>query len=200
MQGPVHGMKRESWGKAGIFMAGHQSFAAAAVLVLAASSGCAYRASGTAVTDSASPGVSAADRAWLTTAHQANLAEVQAGELAEKKGATAAVRAAGRMLVADHNRLDGKVVAVARALGVSLPEAVAPDDAAAASRFADESGSVFDHDFTATLATGHQKVIAATQAEIREGSAPQVTRLARQSVPTLRKHLTTLQKASAAGG
>lgn len=183
-------------------MAGHQRFAAAAVLVLAASSGCADRASGAPVTDSASPspGVSAADRAWLTTAHQANLAEVQAGELAERKGTTAAVRAAGRMLVTDHTRLDTKVVAVARALGLSLPEAVAPDDAAAASRFADESGPTFDHDFTSTLTTGHQKVIAATETEIRKGLAPQVTRLARQSLPTLRKHLATLQKASSAGG
>lgn len=183
-------------------MAGHQRFAAATVLVLAVSSGCAYRASGAAVTGPASPspGVSGRDRAWLITAHQTNLAEVQAGELAERKGTTAAVRAAGRMLVTDHTQLDKKVVAVAHAVGVSLPEAAAPEDAAAASRFADESGAAFDHDFTSTLITGHQEVIAATQTEIGKGLAPQVTRLARQSLPTLRKHLATLRKASSSGG
>lgn len=182
-------------------MAGHQRVAAAAFLMLVGSSGCAYGVSRAAVSDSASspPGVSAADRTWLKAIHQANLAEVQAGELAERKGAAAAVRSAGKMLVTDHTRLDDEVVPVARALGVSLPRAPTPDDAAAASRFADESGSAFDHDFTSTLVTGHQKVIAATRAQIREGSAPRVIRLARKSLPTLRKHLATLQKASAGG-
>lgn len=185
-----------------MFMAGHQRFAAAAALVLAASAGCAGRASAAAVIGAASPTprVSTADHAWLRIAHQANLAEVQAGELARKKGTTSAIRAAGTMLVTDHTKLDDKVVAVARDLGVSLPNAAAPEDADAANRFADESGGAFDHDFTATLATGHQKVIGATENEIREGSARQVVALAKQSLPTLRKHLATLQKASSSGG
>jgi putative membrane protein len=143
--------------------------------------------------------VSGTDRAWLDTAHQTNLAEVEAGELAHKKGTSAAVRAAGAMLVTDHTRFDTSVVRVARSLRVDLNEAAPPEDAAATDRFANESGSAFDYDFVFTMLTGHQKMIADTQDEIRRGSSPQVTGLARTALPILQRHRATLRKAAAAG-
>jgi hypothetical protein len=46
------------------------------------------------------------------------------------------------------------------------------------------------------MIAGHKKVIADTEAEVREGSSPKVTELARAALPTLRKHLNMLQKAA----
>jgi putative membrane protein len=145
------------------------------------------------------PSASSRDRAWLAEAHQANLAETQVGELARKKGGSAAVRAAGAMLVTDHVAADAQVTRVARSMGVTLPSAATPADAAAARRLGDEAGGRFDRDFTATMATGHQKVIADTQAEIDQGSDEQVKNLAQTTLPVLRKHLDTLRRAAATG-
>jgi putative membrane protein len=144
-------------------------------------------------------GISRQDRAWLQHLHEADLAEVEAGEMAAKKGASPMVRAAGTMLATDHDRFDTAVVRTARNLGVDLPGAAAPEDAAARDRLADEIGSTFDHDFTATMIINHEKIIDATQTEIRQGSSPWVTGLARQALPMLRKHRTTVQKAALAG-
>ena len=49
------------------------------------------------------------------------------------------------------------------------------------------------------MRTGHQKVIALTQAEIAKGSVPQVKTLARNTLPVLRKHLNMLRQAAATG-
>lgn len=169
----------------------------AAMLVLTV--GCGGHVARTAAARSPADGVSSRDRAWLTAAHETNLAEIEAGELAKAKAATPAVRAAGVMLVTDHVRMDANLVRVARALRVRLPSSAAPQDAAAASRLGNESGSTFDSDFVATMVIGHRKAIAATGAEAREGSSAQVRSLARQSLPLLQKHLGALRKAAPSG-
>jgi putative membrane protein len=162
---------------------------------VACSSSDATRSAG--VTSTSPPAVAKGDRAWLATAHQANLAEIQAGELARKKGGTPAVRAAGGMLVTDHTASDAQVTRVANSLNVTLPSAAAPADAAAATRLGNESGGQFDHDFLATMQTGHQKVIALTQDQIAHGTVPQIKSLAKTTLPVLHKHLNTLRKAAA---
>lgn len=142
---------------------------------------------------------SAQDRDWLVFAHQVNLAEVAAGELAQKKGGTAAVRSAGRMLVTDHERLDAKVTALARKLGVTLPKTAPPDQEALARKLENESGRTFDQDFLSAMVTGHQNAVEKTKAEIAQGSSPEVKNLARTALPDLKKHLTTMRNAQRSG-
>jgi putative membrane protein len=155
------------------------------------------RRTAVAVTAS-SPGgtVSARDRAWLVTAHQANLAEIQVGRMAAKKGGSRAIRQTGAMLVTDHTKFDTEVTDVARRLGVELPGSASADDIAAAQRLDKESGVRFDRDFVTTMIAGHRNVIALTEAEVRQGSSADVTALARSALPTLHRHLAVLEKAS----
>lgn len=176
-------------------MKGHLVIAAA---VVAGAGACSTGTAAHTASES-TPSPSSRDRTWLTGIHQANLAEVEVGELAKKKGGSAAVRAAGAMLVTDHTASDTEVTRVAKSLRVTLPSAATAADAAAASRLADEAGVQFDQDFVATMITGHQKAIADTQAEIGQGSAEPVRSLARSTLPTLRKHVTTLRKAASTG-
>jgi putative membrane protein len=143
--------------------------------------------------------VSSGDRAWLAAIHQADLADVQHGRLAERKGATAAVRHAGSMLAADHTAFDQKVTGVAGGLGVELPRTERPEQLVLAQRLQKESGSRFDHDFVAAMVEEHKKAIAAAGEEVRYGSSPDVTALARTALPALREHLSMLRKASPVG-
>jgi putative membrane protein len=148
---------------------------------------------------SSSASVSARDRAWLASIHQSNLADVQYGKLAERKGATAAVRRAGGMLAADHGEFDKKVVRVADGLGIRLPTSQRAGQLAVAQRLQKESGSRFDRDFVATMTEEHRKDITAAEAQVREGSSPEVTALARAALPALRGHLDMLRKANPVG-
>src|SRR5262245_38403113 len=65
--------------------------------------------------------LSALDREFITKVRLAGLWELSAGQEAQQKGTTDAVRTAGRHLVEGHTFLDARVRDVAQRLGLSLP-------------------------------------------------------------------------------
>jgi putative membrane protein len=143
--------------------------------------------------------VSAGDRAWLVMIHQDDLADVKYGRLAERKGTTAAVRHAGSMLAADHRALDQKVIRVAGDVDVELPKTERAEQVTLVQRLNKEAGSRFDRDFVAAMVEDHEKAIDRTEEQVRSGSSPEVTALARTALPGLRKHLGMLRRASPVG-
>ncbi len=60
-------------------------------------------------------------RAFLVTAAQANLFEIQSGQLARQRGQSAGVRTLGAMLVADHTAELQRLTALARSFGIDVP-------------------------------------------------------------------------------
>jgi putative membrane protein len=172
-------------------------------LLLLALGACGVGGSGrpAAVTAPVSTGasVSTADQAWLTMIHQADLADVQYGRLAARKGATSAVRHAGAMLATGHAALDAKVTHVAGILGIDLPATERADQLALAQRLQKESGSRFDRAFVTAMVQEHDKAVAATEREIGSGSSPEVTALAHSALPDLREHLAMLHRANPIG-
>jgi putative membrane protein len=140
--------------------------------------------------------VSPQDRAWLTVAHQTNLAEIAAGDLAAQSGHTESVRNAGRMLVDDHRALDAKLQPVAKQLGVNLPDYPNAQQKAEMQRFRRESGVQFDQTWAHVEGDGHVLAIELTVKETQQGSSPQVKQLAAAALPVLKKHLEVLRQAS----
>ncbi|HJU07114.1 MAG TPA: DUF4142 domain-containing protein [Rhodanobacteraceae bacterium] len=136
------------------------------------------------------------DRAWLVAAHQTNLAEFAAGNLAAQSGHTESVRNAGRMLVDDHRALDAKLQPVAKQLGVKLPDYPNAQQQAEMQRFQRESGMQFDQTWAHVEGDGHVLAIELTVKETQQGSSPQVKQLAAAALPVLKKHLKVLRQAS----
>jgi putative membrane protein len=141
--------------------------------------------------------VSRADRAWLGQVHQADMAEMQAGQLAQARGGTSAVRAAGTMLYRDHQSFDITLARAATSLRLALPAHETVHQTEIGDRLASEPRYQFDSDFLASMISAHERMIAATAAEITRGSSPQIVTLARQALPVLRKHLAALKAAAA---
>jgi len=131
--------------------------------------------------------------------HQANLADIQYGRLAARRGGTKAVRHAGTMLVDDHTDLDQKVTGVAAGLGVDLPKNQTTDQLALARRLENAPTGRFDRDFVSALTAEHEKAIGNAEDEVRNGSSPQVTALARTALPGLREHLAMVKNANPVG-
>jgi predicted outer membrane protein len=67
--------------------------------------------------------VSTQDAQFLEQAHQANLAEINAGQLAQNPGHSQTVQSIGETLITDHAMLDGATQRTAAALDVTLPNA-----------------------------------------------------------------------------
>jgi predicted outer membrane protein len=140
---------------------------------------------------------SAQDAQFLQIAHQVNLAEIAAGNLARAKGNSQMVKDIGATMVADHTTLDTAVRSAAAQQGVTLPSAPDPAQQAVAKQLQQSSGATFDQLYIATQIEGHKAALAASQAEVAHGTDPNTVAVAHLAIPVIQKHLTMLQAAAA---
>jgi putative membrane protein len=130
---------------------------------------------------------------FLTDAIQTNNAEIKFGQAAQDMGSTQAVKDFGKMLVEDHTKANDQATQIATALNVPVPTGVKPDDMAAYNMATSMSGAEFDKDFADAMVKGHQKAVDMFKQEADSGDPAQVTDFAKQTLPTLQKHLETAQ-------
>jgi putative membrane protein len=136
------------------------------------------------------------DTQFLQQAHQTNLAEIAAGELAQQKGNSQIVRDLGARFVSDHTALDQSLRPVAQALGVPLPSTPNAQQQAVAARLRAASGPAFDTLFVTTQFAGHTQAMQAGQTEIAQGSDPRAIEVARDAAPVIAAHHSALQDAA----
>jgi putative membrane protein len=97
------------------------------------------------------------------------------------------------MLVDDHTKANQQATQLAQSMNVVVPNGVKPDDMAAYNQATSMSGADFDKDFAKAMVDGHKKAVDKFQQEADSGDPAPVTDFAKQTVPTLKKHLQTAQ-------
>lgn len=102
--------------------------------------------------------LSTQDRDFITKVRLAGLWELPAGELAELRGTTAAVRTAGQHLVDGHTSLDAHVRTVATQLGVPLPNEPNEQQQQWLATLRAARGQDFDRQFAGILRLAHGRV------------------------------------------
>ena len=128
------------------------------------------------------------NQAFLTDAIQGNLAEISMGQLAQKNGGSDGVRSFGQMLVQDHSAANEKAKSLAQAQGVTLPTAPKPEAKTEFDRLSKLNGDNFD---IKDMVADHKKDIAEFEAQAKGGD--EVASFAKDTLPTLQKHLQTAQ-------
>ena len=111
--------------------------------------------------------------------------EIAEGRMAEKNGTTA-VKDLAQMIVKDHQALDSKVKAAA---GGAVSAGMADTSALTA-----KTGAEFDRAYVDALVTDHRKDIAAFENASKNASTDEAKKIARDALPTLRKHLAAAEK------
>lgn len=137
----------------------------------------------------AAPVAAAPAEPFLAKAAQGDMAEVEMGKLAQAHGQSAAVKAYGETLVTDHGGHRSKVVALATAKGVDVPDSVSAEQKTAYDHLAGLTGAAFDKAFKQHMVADHQNDIALYRTAAA-GKDAEVAALARQTLPVLEKHLT----------
>jgi putative membrane protein len=135
---------------------------------------------------------------FLKKAIQGDNSEMRLGALAAQKGASAGLRDFGRTLQTDHAKAKQDAVAVARTVGMAPPSDMTPEASAEYGKLKGLSGAAFDHEFASYMVKDHKKDIADFESQAKSGDARTAT-LAKQTLPSLRKHLTMAERLSAAG-
>jgi putative membrane protein len=155
-------------------------------------------ACGLALAQPAGTQINKADADRLVAIAQANIAEVEAGNLALEKSSNADVKAFAQMMIDDHSKGLEETRKVAAAKNVTLPSE--PD--AAHKKLAAElkalSGSGFDTAYvTKAGVADHTKVHAALRKDISAAQDPDVKELAAKLEPTVAHHLAMAKKLGA---
>jgi len=158
------------------------------VIMLTAAAVALSPAAAGAVTD---PELNEQDRTFLVQAHQANLAEIQAGKAA-REATTEKVRDVGATLVKDHTTLDSAVQREAGQAGVELPGEPNAQQRAALAEVTAKSGKEFDQAWVASQITSHRQTLAAIDKQLRDGANPDVKKVASDARPVVRMHLDAL--------
>jgi len=130
----------------------------------------------------------ASDQAFLKKALEGDNAEIALGQMAEHRSADQTTKDFGRMLVADHSDHRVKVLALAKAYGVADTQAMGAGGRLEEVKLKLLDGPSFDREFARYMVHDHQKDIVEFRKEAHVGD-PAVADLAKQTLPTLNKHL-----------
>ncbi|WP_182884362.1 DUF4142 domain-containing protein [Microbispora sp. H10885] len=155
--------------------------------------------SGGTAAHAAPPDASDQDKAFLVSAHQDNLTEIEGGHTAEKQAGSQAVKDAGSRLVKDHTALDEQVTKVAAEYGVDLPGEPTEKQQAELRKFAAKSGAAFDRAWVPAQVEDHRMTLVALDKEASTGSSEKVRRLARDTKPVVQEHLDLMESIQRGG-
>jgi putative membrane protein len=128
------------------------------------------------------------DATFLKTAIGIDLAEIDAGNMAQKNGGSDAVKQFGAMLVTDHTKDRDVTTGLAKNMSVEVPSAPSTDDQATAGRLSALSGADFDKAFADAMVKGHKAAIALYTDKSGDTNSP-LASYAKDTLPTLQKHL-----------
>jgi putative membrane protein len=129
---------------------------------------------------------------FLHDAMQGDSSEVMLGKLAADQGGSEATKRYGRMLVDDHSMHLKMVEKVASSLNVSTDVQPASGAENELHKLAKLQGDKFDHEFAENAIKDHRKDIAEYEKASR--MTGDVGKLARETLPTLHKHLSEAEK------
>ncbi|QXQ07846.1 DUF4142 domain-containing protein [Sphingosinicellaceae bacterium] len=132
---------------------------------------------------------------FLSDAIKGDNSEIKLGALAMEKGGSAAIKAYGKMLNTDHTAHKAKLTAIARPLNVTIPDGMTAGADVEYIKLKVLSGASFDKEFARHMVKDHEDDIATYEKEVARDDRATV-KLAKATLPTLRKHLKTAQQLS----
>lgn len=144
---------------------------------------------GKQVSKSAADSVSVADRTFITSAAEANLAEIETAKMIEQKSKDPGVKDFAKRMVTDHTQASQSLATVAEMVGVTLPSTPSADDRARKDELEKLSASKLNKTYLRDELAGHKQVISAFESEIEHGQDQAVKNYASQTLPTLQDHI-----------
>ncbi|AJC23545.1 DUF4142 domain-containing protein [Pandoraea pulmonicola] len=136
------------------------------------------------------------DVEFVDKAQKAGKAEVQASQLAVQRSSNPSVKRFAQQMVTDHSKANEMLRKLAARKGVSVPAdaAVDPDIEALKSK----SGREFDVAYLALAGPdAHERAVTLFETESEKGQDSDLRGFARQTLPTLRHHLSEAREVSA---
>ena len=156
-------------------------------------------AAATAATATAALGKT--DQKILMDIARANMAEIEAGKLAQSKSQNEQVKHFAQQMIDDHTKAQTEVQALAQAKGVALPTELDSKHKALIAKLSSLSGDAFDHTYMSQAGVAdHKKVHSMLVHDHQRAKDPDVVALAGKMLPTVDQHLNAAQQMPGAKG
>jgi putative membrane protein len=140
------------------------------------------------------------DQEFFKHAAEGGIAEVEAGNLAQDKGNSQAVKDFGVMMVKDHTDGNTKLQSLAASQGVALPTTEGAMHAASKAKLEVLRGNAFDKAYIKNQVAAHEQAVSVFKKEIATGTDAQVKSFAKETLPTLEAHLRKVRDIAAQAG
>ncbi|WP_084736066.1 DUF4142 domain-containing protein [Actinophytocola xinjiangensis] len=135
----------------------------------------------------------ARDREFLFTIRFANLWEIPMGDLAAERGNSDKVKEVGRVISADHTKLNVDIEEMAQRFGVDLPSSPTSKQKQWMEEITAASGDEFDRVFANRLRAAHGSVFGLV-AEVRAGTRnDEIRTFAQAANDIVMRHMTILE-------
>jgi len=141
----------------------------------------------------------ASDRQFLKKAAQGGKAEVELGQLAQRKAASDEVKKFGERMVTDHSKANDQLQQLASQKGLTLPDKLNAKDQATKARLEKLSGKQFDQAYMRDMVKDHTKDVNEFQHEANNAKDPDVKSFAQSTLPTLQDHLKEAKQIAPSG-
>jgi putative membrane protein len=143
----------------------------------------------------AAASLSSADKKMLIDLAQANMAEVEAGRLAQTKSQNEQVKTFSQKMIDDHNKALDDIRQLAQTKGVTLPTEPDRMHKAMAARLQRLSGDAFDRAYLSQAGVyDHKKAHALLQRVQSRAKDPELKALAARTLPVVDEHLSTVEQ------
>ena len=138
--------------------------------------------------------LAAADQDFLKKAAQAQIAEVEAGKLAQNKAVSEDVKQFGEKMEQDHGKTLEELQALAKNTGVTLPEAPDAAHKAQAKQLETAEGKDFDKTYLAHAGVADHKAAKALFEKGAKSKNPEISAFAKKTLPHIEHHLKMAQQ------
>jgi putative membrane protein len=143
---------------------------------------------------------SRSDAKFMKEAAMGGMLEVELGRVAVQNAGSDQVKQFGQRMVDDHGKGNDELKALAQAEGVMLPTELDSKHAKEVQRMQKLTGADFDREYMKMMLEDHHKDIKAFEHEAQKGDDPEVKAFAAKTLPTLRSHLSMVEKTRSAMG
>lgn len=132
--------------------------------------------------------IHATEDEFLRFAVAANLAEVELGQVAAERAASAQVREFGRRMVQDHDSAGRQAKAIADRRQIPVATALDGEHAALKRKLLSLTGPAFDRTFMDAIVDDHRNAAAAFRDEAEHGQDGDIKGYAAKTLPTIDAH------------
>jgi len=140
------------------------------------------------------------DNEFLTKAFTAGHKEIQLSKLADRHSRNDQVKSFAQQMIDDHTKANQQLAEQLKSRKIAIVAGTEKDLRDASDRLGKLDGDAFDRAYIETMVQDHKEAVALFDNQVKNGKDLDVTKFAKNTLPTIKGHLQHAQKLASSVG